>query len=296
MSVLPYIEIFAAVVEKGSFTAAADALGISKPVVSKQISQLEKQLGVQLLHRTTRRLHLTEAGEIFALYAKNIVADSIEAEQSVLPLQNEPAGKLRITAPESLAITLLQDALFDFQHKYPKIELDLHISGSFMDLIEEGFDIALRLGNMEDSSLIARRLMPCNLHICASPNYWKIKGKPLHPNDLKKQNCLVYSPVMKSDTWVFKGENGEDLKVKVKGNLRSGAGTIILQAGLRGQGVFIAPTYMVEQALQDGELEEVLSDYSISTTGLFAVYPYSKMVSRKVRVFIDFLKDIWNPK
>lgn len=295
MSILPYIEIFAAVVDKGSFTAAAESLGISKPVVSKQVSQLEKRLGVQLLHRTTRRLHLSEAGEIFARYAQNIVAESQEAEQSVLPLQSEPTGKLRITAPESLAISLLPDALSEFQEQYPKIELDLHISGSFVDLIEEGIDIALRVGSMEDSSLIARRLMPCDFHVCASPEYWKKKGKPIHPNDLKIHNCLVYSQSLKSETWIFKGDNSEDLRVKVTGNLKSGAGNIILDAGLKGQGVFIGPTYMVEQALKDGDLEQVLEEYAVSSTGLFAVYPYSKMVSRKVRVFIDYLKGSWNP-
>ncbi len=293
MNILPYIEIFAAVVDKGSFTAAADALGISRPVVSKQVSQLEKRLGVQLLHRTTRRLHLTEAGEIFALYAKNIVADSQEAVQSILPLQSEPTGKLRVSAPESLATSLLPDALSNFQQQFPKIDLDIHISGSFVDLIEEGIDIALRVGSMEDSSLIARRLMPCNFHVCASPDYWNKKGKPIHPVDLKLHNCLVYSQSLKSGTWTFNGDNAEELKIKVQGNLKSGAGNIILDAGLRGQGVFIGPTYMVEQALRDGKLEQVLTEFSLSTTGLFAVYPYSKMVSRKVRVFSDYLKDIW---
>jgi len=296
MSILPYIEIFTAVVEKGSFTAAAENLGISKPVVSKQVSKLEKRLGVQLLHRTTRRLHLTEAGQIFARYAQNIVAESQEAEQSVLPLQSEPTGKLRITAPESLAISLLPDALSEFQRQFPKIELDLHISGSFVDLIEEGIDIALRVGSMEDSSLIARRLMPCDFHVCASPEYWRKAGKPIHPNDLKNHNCLVYSQSLKSGTWAFKGDNTEDLRVKVTGNLKSGAGNIILDAGLKGQGVFIGPTYMVDQSLKDGELVQVLEEYSVPSTGLFAVYPYSKMVSRKVRVFIDYLKDIWNPE
>lgn len=293
MSILPFIEVFAAVVDKGSFTAAAEFLGMSKPVVSKQVSQLERQMGVQLLHRTTRRLHLTEAGEVFARYAQNIVADSLEAEQSVLPLQAEPTGKLRITAPESLAVSLLPNALSVFQSKFPKIELDVHISGNFVDLIAEGIDVALRVGSMEDSSLIARRLMPCGFHVCASPQYWDRQGRPIHPNDLKHHNCLVYSQSPKSDTWTFKGEQGEDLNIKVKGNLRSGAGNIILDAGLGGQGVFIGPTYMVSQALQDGGLEQVLEEFTASTTGLFAVYPHSRLVSRKVRVFIDYLIDIW---
>lgn len=296
MGVLPYIEVFAAVIENGSFTAAAEALGISKPVVSKQVSQLEQRLGVQLLHRTTRRLHLTEAGEVFARYAQNIVAESKKAEQSVLPLQSEPAGKLRITAPESLAISLLPDALYGFQNQFPKIELDLHISGGFTDLIEQGIDVGLRVGGMQDSSLIAQRIMPCHFHICASPEYWKKSGRPIHPNDLKSHNCLIYSQSLKADTWPFRDEeSGEEIRVKVKGNLRSGTGNIILDAGLKGQGAFIAPSYMVEQALKDGLLQQVLEAYTLSANGLFAVYPYSKMVSRKVRAFIEYLKETWQP-
>ncbi|MCG7927770.1 MAG: LysR substrate-binding domain-containing protein [Candidatus Thiodiazotropha taylori] len=296
MTILPYIEIYAAVVDRGSFTAAAEALGISKPVVSKQVSQLEQRLGVQLLHRTTRRLHMTEAGEVFARYAKNIVAASQEAEESVLPLQSEPAGKLRLSAPESLAISLLPDALFEFQQLYPKIEVDLHTSGSFVDLIEEGIDVALRVGSMEDSSLIARRLMSCHFHICASPEYWNKRGKPIHPNDLKSHNCLVYSQSRKADIWSFRDDKtGEEIHVKVQGNLKSSAGNIILDAGLKGQGVFIAPSYMVEQAFTNGKLQQVLESYAISSTGLFSVYPYSKMVSRKVRVFIDYLEKAWTP-
>ena len=294
MSVLPYLETFDAVVEHGSFTAAAESLGISKPVVSKQVSQMEQRLGVQQLHRTTRRLHLTEAGEVFARYAKNIVSDSQEAERSVLPLQAEPTGKLRITAPESLAISMLPGALSLFQAKFPKIELDLHISGAYVDLIEEGIDVALRVGSMEDSSLIARRLMPCGFHVCASPDYWERQGKPIDPNELKHHNCLVYSQSPKTDIWAFKDEHAEDLNVKVKGNLRSGAGNIILDAGLKGQGVFIGPTYMVKQSLEEGKLEQGLEEYTASTTGLFAVYPHSKLVSRKVRVFIDYLIDTWS--
>lgn len=296
MSVLSYVEIFAAVVQQGSFTAAAETLNTSKPVVSKHVTQLEKYLGVQLLHRTTRRLHLTEAGEVFARYAENIVAISQEAEQSVLPLQHEASGKLRITAPESLAISLLPNALAGFQQKFSGIEVDLHISGDFVDLIEEGFDVGLRMGSLDDSSLIARRLMPCRFHICAAPDYWKKHGKPIHPNDLKSHNCLIYSQSRRADTWSFQDEKtGEKIQVKVQGNLKSDTGHIILDAGLKGQGVFIAPCYMVESALTDGRLEQVLTAFALSSAGLFVIYPQSKMVPRKVRVFIDYMKESLNP-
>lgn len=296
MSIVPYLETFATVVEKGSFTAAAEALGISKPVVSKQISRLERHLGVQLLQRTTRRLHLTQAGEVFASYSQRIMSDVREAEQSVLPMQTEPQGRLRISAPESLAMSLLPETLLTFQQHYPKVELDVRISGRFVDLVEEGIDVALRVGELEDSSLIARQLMPCRFHSCASPDYLKTQGTPQYPDELSEHNCLVYSQSPRSDTWTFKDKNGNDLSIKVKGNLRSDTGRLLLSAALKGNGIFIAPTYMVADALAEGKLESVLDDYSPASTALYVVYPYSKLVSSKVRTFVDYLVEAWGAK
>jgi len=293
MSILPYLETFSAVVENGSFTAAAEALGISKPVVSKQVSHLEQQLGVQLLHRTTRRLHLTQAGEVFASYSNRIMSEAREAEQSVLPLQSKPQGRLRITAPESLAMSLLPETLLNFQQRFPKIELDVRISGRLVDLIEEGIDVALRVGELEDSSLMARLLMPCSFHACASPDYLKKHGLPKHPDDLRKHNCLIYSQAPNPDHWYFKNEQGKSFNVKVKGNLRTDMGDLLMEAGLNSNGIFIGPTYMVTKALKDGSLQSVLDDYTTTTAGLYAVYPHSKIVSKNVRVFVDYLVEEW---
>lgn len=293
MTILPYLETFSAVVEKGSFTAAAETLGISKPVISKQVSHLERHLGVQLLHRTTRRLHLTHAGEVFASYASRIMSEVREAEQSVLPLQSEPQGRLRISAPESLAMSLLPKTLSSFQLNFPKLEIDVRISGHFVDLVEEGIDVALRVGELEDSTLIARLLMPCKFHVCASPEYLKTNGMINHPNDLHDHNCLIYSQSPKSDTWTFKDKNTKEINIKVKGNLCSDAGNLLMDAALNGRGIFIGPTYMVINALQEGRLKTILDDYISLETGLYAVYPYSKLVSSKVRVFVDYLVDAW---
>jgi DNA-binding transcriptional LysR family regulator len=167
-----------------SEAAAADALGISRPVVSKRVSLLEQYLGDQLLHRTTRRLHLTHAGEVFASYSHRIMSDVREAEQSVLPLQSEPQGRLRISAPESLAMSLLPEVLLSFQQQFSRIELDIHISGRLVNLVEEGISVALRVGKLEGSSLITRLLMPCGLHAFASPEYLKKYGTPEHPSEL----------------------------------------------------------------------------------------------------------------
>jgi DNA-binding transcriptional LysR family regulator len=294
MTILPYLETFSAVVENGSFTSAAEALGISKPVVSKQISLLEKQLGVQLLHRTTRRLHLTQAGEVFASYSQRIMSEVHEAEQSVLPLQSEPQGRLRISAPESLAMSLLPQVLLRFQQDHPKIELDIHITGRFVDLLEEGIDVALRVGSLDDSSLVARLLMPCSFHVCASPDYLKKHGTPEHPDELGTHNCLIYSQVHKSDSWSFQDGQGKGFNVKVKGNLRSHTGSLLMNAALNGNGLFMAPTFMVAGALKEGRLETVLDDYTPASTGLYAVYPYSKLVSTKVRAFVDYLAETWS--
>ena len=293
MSILPYLETFSAVVENGSFTAAADALGISKPVVSKQVSLLERHLGVQLLHRTTRRLHLTHAGEVFASYSHRIMSDVREAEQSVLPLQSEPQGRLRILAPESLAISLLPEALLSFQQQFPKIELDIHVSGRLVNLVEEGIDVAFRVGELEDSSLIARLLMPCGLHACASPEYLKEHGKPKHPSELETHNCLIYSQLPHPDNWQFRDDQGKNISIKVDGNLRSSMGNILMNAALNGSGIFIGPTFMIASALKEGRLETVLDRYTPMTSGLYLVYPYSKLVSTKVRAFVDFIAELW---
>ena len=291
MSLLAYFETYVAVIKTGSFTDAAKLLKMSKPVVSKQISALEKRLGVQLLHRTTRQLQLTEAGKTFAQYAQNIVDIAIEAEQSVQTVQNELKGSLRIAASESLAMTVLPKLLTDFQKAHPKLQIDIMISGDFVDLLSEGIDIALRMGTMDDSSLIARRLLTCHFHVFAAPNYWKNNEIPIHPTDLKSHNCLIYSQGPQPDRWKFKDENGDNLSLKVQGNLRSGHGQLLLDATLNGQGVMMAPTYLVNDAFNQGMLVPVLEDYKLQAVGLYALYPYTKFVPKKTTTFVSFLLD-----
>lgn len=293
MTILSYLETYSAVVEHGSFTAAAQALGISKPVVSKQVSRLEQHLGVQLLQRTTRRLHLTQAGEIFADHARRIITEMQEAEQSVSRLQKDPRGRLRISAPESLAMSLLPDVLPRFQQLYPKLELDIRITGRFVDLVEEGIDVALRVGALEDSTLIARKLMPCSFHLCASAEYLNRSGRPEHPDDLAGHNCLIYSRGHNPETWLFRDSQGQRLIKKIKGNLHSDTGSLLMNAALNHAGIFMAPSFMVSSALEEGRLETVLDGFMPTETGLYAVYPYSKLVSKKIRVFVDYLVDEW---
>jgi DNA-binding transcriptional LysR family regulator len=294
MAILSYLETFSTVVENGSFTAAAQALGISKPVVSKQITALEQHLGVQLLQRTTRRLHLTQAGEVFWSYSRRIMSEVHEAEQSVSLLQTDPQGRLRISAPESLAMSLLPEVLPCFQATYPRLELDIRITGRFVDLVEEGIDVALRVGALDDSSLIARKLMPCSFHLCASADYLNQHGRPKHPNELARHNCLIYSRGQYPETWFFQDAQGKKFNVKVTGNLHADTGRLLINAALNNSGIMMAPSFMLRNVLKQGRLETVLDAFMPIETGLYAVYPYSKLVSKKVRVFVDFLAETWS--
>lgn len=293
MTLLVHMATFAAVVEKGSFTAAAESLGRSKSVVSKQITELEDRLGVRLLNRTTRRLHLTEAGELFRIHCERIVAEAREAELAVAPLQSEPRGGLRVTAPQSLALSLLPDALPRFQQRYPHVELELRISGRFVDLVAEGIDVALRIGELADSSLISRRLAPCRFMVCGSPHYWKVHGKPMQPTDLQTHNCLVYTETPRPEQWRFQDRAGQDLSVTVKGNLRSDDAKLLLSAAFAHQGVINGPSFLFEEPVTQEQLEPVLVDYYRTSSGLYAIYPYSKHVSSKVRALVDFLVEEW---
>jgi DNA-binding transcriptional LysR family regulator len=289
VSNLAFLETFATVVEKGSFTAAGDALGLSKPVVSKQIAQLESDLGVRLLNRTTRRLHLTEAGEIFYDHCQRVVAQARDARLAVAPLQHEPRGTLRVTSPQCLAISLLPNLIPRFQERFPAVHLDIRVSGRFVDLIEEGIDVALRIGELEDSSLIARRLAPCAFVVCASPDYWRKHGKPQRPGDLASHNCLVYTESPKPNHWQFRERTGEDLRITVKGNLRSDDAALLLSAACAHRGVLVGPSFMFGDAIAQGRLEPVLEDFHRPSMGLYVVYPQSRHLSSKARVFVDYL-------
>ncbi|MEH6557328.1 MAG: substrate binding domain-containing protein, partial [Oceanicoccus sp.] len=166
--------------------------------------------------------------------------------------------------------------------------------GRLANLVEEGIDVALRVGQFEDSSLIERLLMPCGLHACASPEYLKKYGKPKHPNELKTHNCLIYSQRPNPDNWLFRDDQGGDISIKVNGNLRSSMGNILMNAAQNGSGIFIGPTFMIASAVKEGRLETVLDQYTPMTTGLYVIYPRSKLVSAKVRAFVDFITESWS--
>ncbi|MHB1218969.1 MAG: LysR family transcriptional regulator [Alphaproteobacteria bacterium] len=286
--------VFAKVVEARSFTAAAAELGMSKSAVSKQISRLEDRLGARLLNRTTRRLSLTETGAAFYDRCARVVAEAQEAELAVTNLQSEPRGTLRVNAPMSFGHLHIAPAIPDFLTRYPEVRVDMTMNDRFVDLIDEGFDVAIRIARLTDSSLIARRLAPDRRVLCGAPAYFAKRGEPRTPDDLAAHNCLSYAYVSDTDQWQF--IDGEGTRaVSVRGNLRANNGDAIRQALLAGLGVAVLPAFIVGPDVQAGRLREVLSDYLPNRASVYAVYPHSRHLSAKVRVFVDFLADRFGP-
>ena len=288
MNILTMMEIFTEVVEAGSFSAAAEQLDVSKSFVSKQVSQLETELGTRLLYRTTRKLSLSDEGTRFYNRCKLIMAEADNARAEIIESQSNPRGKIRITAPQSLVITDVGKVLLKFQHKYPDIDLDIIVSGKFVDLIENGIDLALRIGQLEDSMLVCRRLVDCSFQVVASPDYIERWGKPNIPEDLTQHNCLVYSESKGNSSWPFQKPNGESIIVKAHGNLTCNDGKFIVNAALSGLGIGFGPNFLFEDHLDTGKLYPLLTDYQ-QPTAISALYPLNHNLPRRVRVLIDFL-------
>lgn len=286
---------FIRVVEARSFTAAAGRLGLSKSVVSRRITELENRLGARLLNRTTRRLSLTEVGQAFYERCVRIVAEVEEAEQAVASLQAEPRGTLRINAPMSFGMLHLAPAISAFLERHPAIEIDMDLNDRFVDLIEEGYDLAVRIGRLRDSSLIARRLAPNRRVVVGSPAYFARRGRPQTPDELTRHNCLIYTNASVADQWQFR-VGGVVRSVRVSGTLRANNGEILREAALAGLGLALLPTFMIAGPLRRGALETVLGDCVVSESAVHAVYPQSRHLSSKVRTFVDFLAARFGPE
>ena len=288
MDRLTSMEIFARVAEAKSFSEAARRLKLSKSSVSKHVMALEDRLGARLLNRTTRRLSLTEVGTAYHEWCARIISDVEEAESSVTRLHTEPRGTLRINAPMSFGTLHLAPAIPDFLVRYPGVQVDLTLNDRFVDLVEEGFDVSIRIGQLADSSLIARRLTPIRTVACASPGYLRAHGRPSTPADLAGHNCLVYSYLTAGDVWIFSGPAGE-VTVRVSGNFRVNNGDAMRAAALRGLGIVLIPSFIVGGDLRSGALEAVLIDYAGREAAAYAIYPHNRHMSAKLRVFVDFL-------
>jgi len=288
-------EIFVRVVETGGFSTAARDLSISRSAVSKQVARLEDRLGARLLNRTTRRLSPTEAGLIFYERAAMIVTEIEEAERSVTALHTEPRGTLRINAPMSFGIRHVSPAMPDFMSRHPDISVDLTLNDRVVDLVDEGYDLAIRIGRLKDSSLISRRLAPLQQIVCATPDYWARHGKPTHPKQLQDHNCLLFSYLSTGSDWLFR-ENGKLLSVTVSGNFRANNGDSLRTAALGGLGVVLSPSFIIDKELRSGAIEPVLQEYLNFGGGIHMVYPHNRHLSAKVRAFVDFMVERFGPE
>lgn len=288
MDKLTSIRAFTKVVDHGGFAAAARELRLSRSVVSKYVIELEQELGVQLLHRTTRSASPTANGLVYYERCTAILADLEEADIAVTRLQAEPRGLLRVNAPMSFGTLHLGSAIADFMGTYPDLTIQLVLGDQMIDVVQEGFDVTLRIAELASSSLIARMIAPAARVICAAPGYLKAHGTPRHPNDLRQHNCLTYGHLATGNQWKLTGPDGEHW-IQAVGSLCANNAEILCDAAVKGQGIALLPTFIAGAALRDRKLRIILSDYKAPALSLYAVYPPTRHLSVKVRMFIDFL-------
>lgn len=288
------IPVFVAVVESGGFSAAADKMHITKSAVSKRINQLEDELGIRLLNRTTRKLSLTEAGHRYYEYVSQSLSLAQQGIDAVTELQGKPRGKLKLTAPMSFGVLHIAPLVAEFLQHYPDVEIDLQLEDQMVDLIQEGFDLGIRIGHLPDSNLIAKRLSPCHSVLCASPSYIEQHGAPNKPSDLAKHNCLQYSYFRGGTEWSFLYQGGEH-KVVPKGRLSINNSEAIRRALLEGLGIGQLPTFIVAKDIKANNLSIVMPEYQLPTHAVYAVFPQRKHMPLKVRAFLDFISERLNP-
>ena len=286
--------IFARVAEAKGFSAAARRLGISKSVVSKEVAKLEKSLGARLLNRTTRQLSLTEVGAAFYDHCARIVQEAEEAVLLVDRLHAKPRGVLKCTAPVAFATLHIAAILPEFLARCPEVQVDMTVGDRFFDLADEGYDLAIRIASELPPNMVARKLAPINRVVCATPGYFESHGVPVVPQDLARHNCLVYTHANPDSSWRFRSPDG-DIAVPARGNLRLNDDEVIWQAVLGGLGISILPTFTVGKDLQSGRLQAVLTEYIPTERNLYALYLPNRHLSAKVRVFIDFLLERFQP-
>jgi DNA-binding transcriptional LysR family regulator len=279
---------FVAVVDAGSFVGAADRLGLSKAALSRQIAELEARLGVRLLHRTTRRLSLTPEGERFLLRARELLAQLEEAEAEVGAGGREISGRLRINAPVSFGLQRLAPLWGEFLRQYPRVALEISLADRSVDLVEEGFDLAIRIARLESSSLVSRRLASTRMVLCASPGYLRTAEAPRVPADLVAHRVIAYSYWSARDEWRFTGPEGE-IAVRTRPQLRCNNGETCLALALADQGLVLQPQFIVGEALRAGRLVELLPEWRVGELGIYAVYASRRHLPPKLRAMIDFL-------
>jgi len=294
MDKLTSMQAFLQVARLGSFSAAAGEMGLSKAMVSRHITRLENDLRVQLINRTTRHLSLTEVGIAYRDRVREILNDIEETELAVSTLSSEPRGTLRIMAPTSFGTFHLTRAITQYRRLHRRVSIDLLLTERIPDLVEEGLDMAIRIGNLDDSSMVAQRLAEARSVVVASPEYLETYGIPREPAELVNHNCLIYSPRQPADQWQFQSDDGV-FSVTIAGDLRSNVADALRIAAIQGSGLAQLPAYVVGLDVRAGRLRAVLEEYAPPARPIYAVYLHRRHLSAKVRTFVDFLSERFQP-
>lgn len=280
------LDEFIAVAETGQFTAAAQRIGLSSSQVSRQIARLEERLQTRLFYRSTRKVALTEAGQTFLQHCQRLVDARDEAMRAINDLTGEPKGLLRMTCAVAYGERFIVPLVNAFMARHPQLRVDIELSNRPLDLVHEGLDLAIRLGRLQDSRLVATRLAPRVMYLCAAPSYLERYGRPHSLSELARHNCLVGS----SDQWTFQ-QDGKEQSLRVQGNWRCNSGQAVLDAALRGFGLCQLPDYYVLDHLKSGELVSLLEQHRPPNTAVWALYPQQRHLSPKVRQLVDALRD-----
>jgi DNA-binding transcriptional LysR family regulator len=289
------MQTFVAVVDAGSFVKAAESTNLSKAAVSRYVGELEARLGVRLLHRTTRKLSLTSEGEVFHARCKELLATVDEAEAEITAHTGTAVGQVKVNVPVSFGLLQLAPLWAEFMALHPQVTLDVTLSDRVVDLVDEGYDLAVRIARLPSSSLISRKLTSTRLILCASPAYLREHGMPAHPPELASHAVMSYSLLSMGEHWEFDGPEGP-VTVKVNPRLRTNSGDTCRAAALAHQGIVLQPSFLVGADVRSGALVELLPSYRSIELGVYAVYPTRKHVTSKVRVLIDFLVEAFRER
>jgi len=284
------IQTFVSVAEAGSFVGAAQALNLSKAAVSRHVVDLENRLGIRLLHRTTRRVSLTSEGQVFFARSKELLAELNDAEQEVTAQQEAVSGLLRVNAPFTFGILHLAPLWGLLRQQHPKLAVEVTLADRQVDLVEEGYDLAIRIAAMDSSTLVSRQLATSRMTLCASPEYLDLNGVPHHPADLTQHQVIAYSYLRTRDEWRFEGPDGA-VSVRTRPWMHTNNGETCRTVALAHQGVILQPRFLIGADLREGRLVELMPQYQATPLGIHAVYPTRKHVPAKVRVMIRFLTE-----
>ena len=291
MNQLEAMKVFCAVVEAGGFAPAAERLGISTSAASRYVAQLESHLNARLLNRTTRRVSPTDSGYAYFERCTQLLADLDEADEAVSGAARTPRGRLRVTAPIAFATMRLAPAFAAFLREYREVTLDVNLSDSVADFIEEGLDMAIRIGRVGSDNLVARRIGGAQLYVCAAPAYRARAGTPQTPAELADHDCLTYAYTATGNQWQLHDENGETVSVRVRGSVHSNNGMLLAEMASEGAGITAAPDFILEPYLQRGELVRLFAHLEPRTLPIHVVYPTRRHLSAKVQALTGFLAD-----